>query len=108
MTEATAAAGAHRGTGTTYRIALIPGDGVGPEVVAGAVHVLEAAGRRFGFGFEWTELVVGGAAIDAYGVACRPEDVEACRQADAVLLGAVAGEDGDARADGGAHAWLRS
>ena len=76
---------------TTFRVALIPGDGVGPEVVAGAVSVLEAAGRRFGFGFEWTELVVGGAGIDAYGIACRPEDVEACRQADAILLGAVGG-----------------
>jgi 3-isopropylmalate dehydrogenase len=80
---------------TTYRIALIPGDGVGPEVVSGAVSVLEAVGRRFGFGFEWTELVVGGAGIDAYGVACRPEDVEACRVADAVLLGAVGGPKWD-------------
>jgi 3-isopropylmalate dehydrogenase len=68
---------------------------VGPEVVAGAVSVLEAAGRQFGFGFEWHELVIGGAAIDAYGVACRPEDVEACREADAVLLGAVGGPKWD-------------
>jgi 3-isopropylmalate dehydrogenase len=94
-----ATAGASTATGstgtTTYRIALIPGDGVGPEVVAGAVSVLEAAGTRFGFGFEWTELVVGGAGIDAYGVACRPEDVEACRAADAVLLGAVGGPKWD-------------
>jgi 3-isopropylmalate dehydrogenase len=80
---------------TSYRIALIPGDGVGPEVVAGAVAVLEAAGRRFGFGFEWHELVVGGAAIDAYGVAIRPDDVEACRGADAVLLGACGGPKWD-------------
>ena len=79
----------------TYRIALIPGDGVGPEVIAGAVSVLEAAGRRFGFGLAWTELVVGGAGIDAYGIACRPEDVEACREADAVLLGAVGGPKWD-------------
>jgi 3-isopropylmalate dehydrogenase len=79
----------------TYRIALIPGDGVGPEVVAGAVGVLEAAGRRFGFGFAWDELTIGGAGIDAYGVACRPEDVEACRQADAILLGAVGGPKWD-------------
>ncbi len=79
----------------TYRIALIPGDGVGPEVVAGAVSVLEATGRRFGFDFEWQELVVGGAAIDAYGTACRPEDVETCRSTDAVLLGAVGGPKWD-------------
>jgi 3-isopropylmalate dehydrogenase len=80
---------------TTYRVALIPGDGVGPEVVAGAIEVLEAAGRSFGFGFAWEQLTVGGAGIDAYGVAIRPEDVEACREADAVLLGAVGGPKWD-------------
>ncbi len=79
----------------TYRVALIPGDGVGPEVIAGAVEVLETAGRAFGFGFDWTELVVGGAGIDAWGVAIRPEDIEACRDADAVLLGAVGGPKWD-------------
>ena len=79
----------------TYRIALIPGDGVGREVVAGAVAVLETVGRQFGFGFAWQELTVGGAGIDAYGVAIRPEDVEVCRDADAVLLGAVGGPKWD-------------
>jgi 3-isopropylmalate dehydrogenase len=78
-----------------YRIALIPGDGVGPEVIAGAVDVLETVGRAFGFGFAWSELVVGGAGIDAHGVAIRPEDVEACRAAEAVLLGAVGGPKWD-------------
>jgi 3-isopropylmalate dehydrogenase len=78
-----------------YRIALIPGDGVGPEVIAATVAVLETAGTRFGFGFDWVPLVVGGAGIDAYGIACRPEDVEACREADAVLLGAVGGPKWD-------------
>jgi 3-isopropylmalate dehydrogenase len=80
---------------TTFRIALIPGDGVGPEVIAGAVGVLEQAGRVFGFGFEWQELTVGGAGIDAYGIPIRPEDLEACRAADAVLLGAVGGPKWD-------------
>ena len=79
----------------TYRVALIPGDGVGPEVIAATVSVLEAAGDRFGFRFAWDSLVVGGAGIDAYGIACRPEDVEACREADAVLLGAVGGPKWD-------------
>ncbi len=79
----------------TYRVTLIPGDGVGREVVAGAVAVLETAGRRFGFGFAWQELIVGGAGIDAYGVPIRPEDVEACRDADAVILGAVGGPKWD-------------
>jgi 3-isopropylmalate dehydrogenase len=76
---------------TTYRIATIPGDGVGPEVVAAARRVVDAAGQRFGFTVDWTEIVAGGAAIDAYGVAIRPEDVEVCGAADAVLLGAVGG-----------------
>jgi 3-isopropylmalate dehydrogenase len=79
----------------TVRVALIGGDGVGPEVVAGAVSVLETAGRRYGFGFDWQELIVGGVGIDTYGVAIRPEDVEACRAADAVLLGAVGGPKWD-------------
>ncbi len=75
----------------TYRIATIPGDGVGPEVVAATRRVLDAAGERFGFTIEWSEYLVGGAAIDAYGVAIRPEDVTACGAADAILLGAVGG-----------------
>ena len=79
----------------TYRIALIPGDGVGPEVIGAAVTVLETVGRRFGFGFAWQELIVGGAGIDAYGVAIRPGDVEVCRDADAILLGAVGGPKWD-------------
>jgi len=78
-----------------YRIALIGGDGVGPEVVAAAVSALEAAGRRFGFGFAWQELAVGGIGIDTHGVPIRPEDLEACRAADAVLLGAVGGPKWD-------------
>ena len=74
-----------------YRIATIPGDGVGPDVVAAARRVVDAAGAAFGFEVEWAEYLVGGAAIDRYGVAIRPEDVEACGAADAILLGAVGG-----------------
>jgi 3-isopropylmalate dehydrogenase len=74
-----------------YRVVTIPGDGVGPEVVDAARRVVDAAGRRFGFAVAWTEIVAGGAAIDAFGVAIRPEDVEICRGADAILLGAVGG-----------------
>jgi 3-isopropylmalate dehydrogenase len=74
-----------------YRVVTIPGDGVGPEVVDAARRVVDAAGRRFGFAVDWTEILAGGAAIDAYGVAIRPEDVETCRAADAILLGAVGG-----------------
>ncbi len=91
--SSTTAAGAP--AGPMYRVALIPGDGVGPEVIAGARAVLEATSQAFGFGFEWTELVVGGAGIDAYGTPIRPEDLEACRVSDAVLLGAVGGPKWD-------------
>ena len=59
----------------THRIAAIPGDGVGPEVVAAGRAVLDAAGQAFGFGIDWSDIAAGGNAIDAYGVAIRPEDV---------------------------------
>ncbi len=76
---------------TSYRVATIPGDGVGPEVVEAAQRVVDAAGARFGFAVDWSEHVVGGAAIDAYGVAIREEDLAACGASDAILLGAVGG-----------------
>src|SRR5687767_4888719 len=74
-----------------YRIAAISGDGVGPEVVAAARRVVDAAGEAFGFSVDWSEVLAGGVAIDTHGVAIRPEDVDACGAADAVLLGAVGG-----------------
>jgi 3-isopropylmalate dehydrogenase len=74
-----------------YRIATIPGDGVGPEVVAAARRVLDAAATRFDFGIEWSEHAAGGNAIDSFGVAIRDVDVAACGAADAILLGAVGG-----------------
>jgi 3-isopropylmalate dehydrogenase len=74
-----------------YRVATIPGDGVGPEVVEAARRVAAAAGDRFGFAVDWSTHVVGGAAIDAFGVAIRDEDLAACGAADAILLGAVGG-----------------
>ncbi len=74
-----------------YRVVALPGDGIGPEVVGHARDVLDAAGDAYGFEIEWSEWLVGGAAIDAHGAAFRPEDVEACGAADAVLLGAVGG-----------------
>jgi 3-isopropylmalate dehydrogenase len=78
-------------TEARYRIATIPGDGVGPDVTAAARRVVDAAGAAFGFSVDWSEFLVGGAAIDAHGVAIRPEDVAACGAADAILLGAVGG-----------------
>jgi 3-isopropylmalate dehydrogenase len=80
---------------TTYRLVAIPGDGVGPEVIAGARAVVDAAGERFGFGVEWAQVDAGGVAIDRHDVAIRAEDVDRCAQADAVLLGAVGGPTWD-------------
>jgi 3-isopropylmalate dehydrogenase len=73
----------------TYRLVVVPGDGIGPEVIAGGRRVLEAAGRLFGFRFEWSKVLIGGAAIDAYGVSLRDEDLAACAAADAVYFGAI-------------------
>jgi len=75
----------------TYRVTAIPGDGIGPEVVAAARTVLDTAGERFGFAFAWSEMLMGGAAIDAYGMPIRDEDLAQAAAADAVLLGAVGG-----------------
>jgi 3-isopropylmalate dehydrogenase len=76
---------------TSYRLAVIPGDGVGPEVIEAARRVLEATSATFGFEIGWTEIAAGGNAIDTYGVAIRPDDVRLCGEHDAVLLGAVGG-----------------
>jgi 3-isopropylmalate dehydrogenase len=75
----------------TYRIAAIPGDGVGPEVTGAARRVLDAVAARDGFAIDWLEIVAGGAAIDAFGTALRPEDLAAAGRCDAILLGAVGG-----------------
>ena len=78
-----------------YRIATIPGDGVGPEVVAAARRVLVATAERFAFDVDWSEHAAGGNAIDTYGEAIRAEDVDACGAADAILLGACGGPKWD-------------
>ena len=77
--------------GPTFRLVAIPGDGVGPDVVAAARRVLAATAAQLGFEIAWRELVVGGAGIDAYGVAIRDEDLATCAASDAILLGAVGG-----------------
>ena len=73
------------------RITVLGGDGIGPEVTAQAVRVLEAVARKGGHRFEFTPALIGGAAIDATGSALPPETVSACASSDAVLLGAVGG-----------------
>ncbi|HEY2345111.1 MAG TPA: 3-isopropylmalate dehydrogenase [Xanthomonadaceae bacterium] len=72
-------------------IVVLPGDGIGPEVTAAAVEVLRAVGRRYGHSFALHHHLIGGAAIDAVGEALPAATLAACRDADAVLLGAVGG-----------------
>ena len=74
---------------------LLPGDGIGPEVVAEGRKVLEAVAARFGFTFTFEDHLIGGAAIDATGDPLPTSTVEACRGADAVILGAVGGPKWD-------------
>ena len=79
----------------TYRIALVPGDGIGPEIVAGAVQVLTAVGDKFGHTFQFETVLAGGCAIDAYGEPLPPATLQTCLQSDSVLLGAVGGPKWD-------------
>ncbi|NCC31047.1 MAG: 3-isopropylmalate dehydrogenase [Chloroflexia bacterium] len=76
-------------------IAVLAGDGIGPEVVAEGVKVLRAIGQGFGHTFALPEALIGGIAIDETGVALPPATVETCVAADAVLLGAVGGPKWD-------------
>lgn len=77
------------------KIAVLPGDGIGPEVIAEAVGVLEAVGRRFGHAFDLETGRVGGNAIDDFGTPLPDETVELCRRSDAILFGAVGGPKWD-------------
>ncbi|MGN0108057.1 MAG: 3-isopropylmalate dehydrogenase [Hominilimicola sp.] len=74
-----------------FNIALIPGDGIGPEVVAGAVTVLDAVSKKYGHKFNFTEVYMGGCAIDKFGVPLPDETVEICKKSDAVLMGSIGG-----------------
>ena len=74
-----------------YKIALIRGDGIGPEVVGEAVKVLDQVGKKFGHTFTYTDVLMGGCAIDQVGKSYPDGTAEACKACDAVLLGAVGG-----------------
>ncbi len=74
-----------------YGVLLLPGDGIGPEVISEAVKALQAVGQRFGLRFAVSEAPIGGAAVDTAGVPLPVETIAGCRRADAVLLGAVGG-----------------
>ncbi len=76
-------------------ITLLPGDGIGPEVTAAAVRVLDAIAARHGHQFTYQEHLIGGCSIDAHGASLTHETLVACKAADAVLLGAVGGPKWD-------------
>ena len=78
-----------------YNIALLHGDGIGPEIVNSAVRVLDAVAAKYGHSFNFTPYDIGGVAIDKYGVPLPEETVKGCLEADSVLLGAVGGPKWD-------------
>jgi 3-isopropylmalate dehydrogenase len=75
----------------SYKIAVLPGDGIGPEVMQEALRVLEVIGQRAGVSFAYNHQLVGGAAIDAVGKALPAETIAACEASDAILFGSVGG-----------------
>lgn len=78
-----------------YKITLLKGDGIGPEIVDQAVKVLDRAAEKFGFAVQYDEALLGGCAIDATGVPLPEETVKKCKASDSVLLGAVGGPKWD-------------
>lgn len=76
---------------SSYRITLLPGDGIGPEIMAVAVDVLKAVGRQMDLAFEFEEALIGGAAIDATGEPLPQATLDTCKGSDAVLLAAIGG-----------------
>jgi len=76
---------------SNYKIAVLAGDGIGPEVMVEARRVLDAVSSRFGIGFDFTEARVGGIAIDVDGAALPKATIEVCEESDAILFGSVGG-----------------
>jgi len=74
-----------------FKVAVLAGDGIGPEVMAEALQVMAVVGEKFSFAYEVREELVGGAAIDAAGVALPEQTLQACQAADAILFGSVGG-----------------
>ena len=79
------------------KVAVIPGDGIGPEIIREAKKVLDKVGQTYGHTFHYTEVLMGGCSIDAYGVPLTDEALETAKANDAVLLGAVGGDVGNSR-----------
>jgi 3-isopropylmalate dehydrogenase len=96
-----------------YKIAVIPGDGIGPEIVAASVKVLDAVADKFDHTFDYNEVLAGGAAIDACDTPLPQETIDICKNSDAVLLGALGGPKwdnvpGDKRPEAGLLALRKS
>ncbi len=79
----------------SYRIAILPGDGIGPEVMAEAIKVLDASAQKFGFGLQYAPADVGGCAIDNHGEALPASTLKVCEDSDAILFGSVGGPKWD-------------
>jgi len=75
-----------------YNVAIIPGDGIGPEIIKQAIKVLDAVATIYNHTFNYTEILMGGASIDAHGVPLTEETLEIAKQSDAVLLGSIGGD----------------
>ncbi len=80
-----------------FHIALIPGDGIGPEIIREARKILDKVAEKYGHNFTYEELLMGGCSIDAYGTSLTDETLERAKASDSVLLGAVGGDVGNSR-----------
>lgn len=78
-----------------YKITVLPGDGIGPDIISESLEVLKLIGRKYGHAFQLTEADLGGIAIDRHGVPLPQSTIDACKSSDAVLLGAVGGPKWD-------------
>ncbi|WP_299238286.1 3-isopropylmalate dehydrogenase [Sulfurihydrogenibium sp.] len=78
-----------------FKIAVLPGDGIGPEIIDSALKVLDVVAKKYGLTFEYKFGLVGGAAIDETGNPLPPETLKICKESDAILFGAVGGEKWD-------------
>ncbi len=95
-----------------YKVASLPGDGIGVEIVPEAIKALNAIGKKYGHEFTFTEALIGGAALDAVGIPLPDDTLKLCQESDAVLLGAIGGPKWDTlpvhlRPEGGALLPLR-
>lgn len=80
-----------------FNVTVIPGDGIGPEIVTEARKVLDRVAEKYGHKFHYTEILMGGCSIDAYGVPLTDEALETAKKSDSVLLGAVGGNVGNSK-----------